>query len=232
MHSASLYSLSPSPPTVALSPSLCCFHLRLLLFHFLFVAFISNCSSFALSLPNDFLSLSLSSPTVALSLSSLSNAFGFSVLSSCSFSLWRSTPTAALSVSSDTGLAFSSSLSPPTVALSLSLCRFHIQLLFISFIAFKCIRLFLSFTSDCCSLPLSSQTVVLSRYRFQMHSSLSPPTIALSLSLCRFRLYGGIGAGVRRNAFGFLAPSPLLYFSWSQRSLLIMSPSLCTEWRL
>jgi hypothetical protein len=109
------------------------------------------------------------------------NAFGFFALSSCSFSLSLSPPTVALSVSSDTALAFSLSLSSPTVALSLSLSRFHLRLLFFRFIAFKCIRLFVSFTSDCCSftssLTLSSPTVVLSRYRFQMHSS-----------LCRFHL--------------------------------------------
>jgi hypothetical protein len=79
LHSASLYSLSlcrvdlrlllyrslPTPHSL----SLCHFHLRLLLFRFLFVAFISDCRSFALSLSNTFVSLSLSPPTVALSIS-------------------------------------------------------------------------------------------------------------------------------------------------------------------
>jgi hypothetical protein len=61
----------------------------------------------------------------------------------------------------------------------------------------------------------------LSPYSFTM--SLSPPTVALSLSRVRFRLNGGFGARVRRMHSA--SRLPLL-------SLLIVSPSLYTLWRL
>ncbi len=56
-------------------------------------------------------------------------------------------------------------------------------------------------------------------------------SLLLALSLCRFhfRLNGSFGAGVRRNAFGLSAPSPFLCLSRSQRSLLILSPTLYTQ---
>jgi hypothetical protein len=225
MHSASLYSLSLTPPTVALSLSLCCFHLRLLLFHFLFVAFISNYCSFDLSLPMisclcrlHLRLLHFHFPRFQMHSASL---YSLLALSLCRVQLrlllFPSLPTPhslslrryhlRLLLFHFLFVAFISSCC--SFALSLSnhspLCQFHLRLLLFHF-------LFDAFISDCCSLALC----------FQM--SLSPPTIALSLSLCRFRLYGGIGAGFRRNTFGFLAPSPLLYFSQSQRSLLIMSP--------
>jgi hypothetical protein len=137
------FSLSLSPTTVVLSlsrfqmhSSLCRIHLRLLLFHFLAFKCMRSPSSF---------SLSLSSPTATLSLSRFHfrlnsgfkagfrpNTFGFSA--PCPFpSLSRCLPTPH----------------------SLSLCRFQLRLLFFHFLAFKCIRLCVAFTSHCCSFTFS-----------------------------------------------------------------------------
>jgi hypothetical protein len=99
-----------------------------------------------------------------------------------------------------------------------SLCHFHLRLLLFHF-------LFVAFTSYCCFFAFSLPNVF-------VFLSLLPPTVALSLSLRRFRLNGGFGEGFRRNAFDVPAPSPFLCLSRSQRSLPIMSPSLYTEWRL
>jgi hypothetical protein len=87
---------------------------------------------------------------------------------------------------------------------------FHLRLLLFHFLAFKCIRLL-------CTLSLLFlSTVALSHSRFQFLLNL---------------LNGGFGAGVRRNAFSFSAPSPMLCLRRSQRSPLIVSPSLYTQWR-
>jgi hypothetical protein len=119
--------------------------------------------------------------------------------------------------------------SKPTLVLSLlALCRFHLRLLFFHFLAFKCILLFVAFTSDSCSFTF---------YAF-VSLSLPPPTVALSLS--RFQMHSASLHSLptewrlrsRLNTCGFLAPSPFFYLSRCQRSLLIVSPSLSTEWRL
>jgi hypothetical protein len=72
-----------------------------------------------------------------------------------------------------------------------------------------------AFTSGCCSFTFSLSSAfdfsALSPCSFSL--SLSPPTVALSLSRFHCRLNGGFGAGFRRNAFGFSAPSPFIYLS-------------------
>jgi hypothetical protein len=102
--------------------------------HFLSIGFTSHCCSFTFS---------------------LSNAFGFSALSPCSFSLSLSPPTVALSLS-----RFQIYSTCQHSFLALSLYRIHLPLLLFHFLGFKCIRLhctlslllllfhFLSFTSD------------------------------------------------------------------------------------
>jgi hypothetical protein len=90
------------------------------------------------------------------------------------------------------------------------------------------------------SLGRSPPTVALSPYRFQMHSASLRSLLARSL--CRFHLRlllfhflafsWRLRSRSSSNAFGFSAPSPFIYLSRSQRSLLIVSPSLYTTWRL
>jgi hypothetical protein len=143
-----------------------------------------------------------------LSLLFLSVTFTFDC---CSFGLFDIAVDFSLSLSSTTVVLSlnrfqrdsSLCLSPPTDALSISLCRFHLRLLFFHFLAFKCIRLFVTFISDCFSFTFSLPNAFVSL-------SLSSPTVTLSLSLCRFRLNGGFGAGFRRKHSS--SRHPLLLF--------------------
>jgi hypothetical protein len=89
---------------------------------FLFFAFTSDCCSFAFSL------FAFTSDCCSFAFS-LSNAYGFSALSCCSSSL---------------------SLSPPTVALSLSRFQMHSASLHSLLALYLC-----RFTSDCCSFTFS-----------------------------------------------------------------------------
>jgi hypothetical protein len=148
---------------------------------FLFVAFTFDCRSFTSRLH---LFVTFTSHCSSFTFS-LSNALGFSVFCSCSFSLPLLPTTVTLSLSPfhfrlNGGFPFPSLCRSP----ALFLCRIHLRLLLFRFIAFKCIRLFVAFTSHCCSFTSSLSNAfgfsALSSCCFSL--SLSPPTVVLSFS--------------------------------------------------